>query len=185
MLKELLEECILQLNQIRYYPQITDIRLNNRLSRAYGRYIPDEKIIEINQKIYKNASTEQLKTIIIHELSHNLDHLLNGQISYDLQGHGSSWQEIADDISEKLGIEVQRHSSFVVVQERDTGYFHTYKCRFCNIDKTVESKFKEKEKVRIGKCPYCKHKDWEYLFAGQWGFDAKTMKRIKILNKGD
>ena len=184
MLNKLLKECISMLEEIGYKPDIAEIRLNNRLSRTYGRYLQDGRIIEINAKVFENASEEQNKTTILHELSHNLDHLLNGSISDELEGHGEAWQVIAKDISDKLGYPIQRYSPFHVDQQRAQKYYHTYRCHNCGRDKTVASKFENEESVRSGRCDYCGFRNLEYLFPGQYGFNIKNMERIIILNSG-
>lgn len=184
MLNRLYGECISMLEGIGYKPDIAEIRLNNRLSRAYGRYLQDGRIIEINAKVFENASEEQNKTILLHELSHNLDHILNGNISDELEGHGESWQIIAKDITDKLDYQIQRYCPFHVQQNRKIQYFYTYRCRKCGCDKTVQSKFDTEEPVRKGKCQYCRWDDLEFLFPGQYGFNTKNLERIIILNNG-
>ena len=174
------------LESIDYFPKIQKIVLNNRLSSCYGRYTEKENLIEINQKVFNVATKEQIKSLIIHELTHNLDFLLNGTIDYDTaQGHGESWFKIAEDVSNKLNLNINRYSDFHVniSTEYDKKCNHTYKCNHCGVTKTTVSKYKDVSLVRISKCICCGKKDFEYLFNGQYGFNMKTLEKIILYDK--
>lgn len=181
-LDDLYLECVNLIKSIGYSPAISEVRLNNRLTRTYGRYFENEKIIEINKKVFNSATKEQNMITIIHEITHNLDHLLNGHTSEDLDGHGESWQKIADDVSSKLGITIQRYSPFTCEADysKEKEYHYTYKCTECGGTKTVLSKQKDNSLVRKGKCRYCGSKILDFLFNGQYGINLNTGERIMI-----
>ncbi len=175
-LQELYKECVELLHSIGYVTDVSKITLNNRLSRTYGIYYEDDRSIEINEKVFNLASRDQNMTTIIHELSHNIDHILNKNIGRYLDGHGDNWIKIADDITEKLGFKIQRYSPFSVKIQCNKKYHHTYKCGNCGVEKLVMSKFKDENKVRSGKCNYCSS-DLKYLFNGQYAINMSNGER--------
>lgn len=176
VLQELYEECVNLLSSVGYETNVSNITLNNRLSSTYGSYCEDDFSIEINEKVFNLASKDQNMTTIIHELSHNIDHMLNGSIDSYLEGHGENWVKIANNISEKLRFQIQRYTPFTIQIHYDKKYHHTYKCEDCGAEKMVMSKYKDESKVRRGRCKYC-NSDIKYLFNGQYAISMKNGER--------
>lgn len=51
-------------------PFVDDVRFNNRLRTTGGRYLPAERVIELNPKYYREMNRDEFAGIIKHELCH-------------------------------------------------------------------------------------------------------------------
>lgn len=70
-----------------------DMVLNNRLTKTAGLCYQELNIVHIGAKFMPKNKTAMLKTIIPHELAHQIDFNLYG-ISDKKCGHGKNWGKI-------------------------------------------------------------------------------------------
>lgn len=126
--------CLEKLQSIGYQPMVSYIAFNTKLIRIHGEYFEEDKYIEISYKMFMTNSDEKICETIMHELAHNLDDLQNGKCSEDLDGHGETWQKIADDINSKLHFSLTRYSDATScpVLDKDLRYHYIVKCDQCS-----------------------------------------------------
>lgn len=184
-LNSIFNHCIKELKSIGYIPQISYIDFNTRMIKTHGIYCEDDMHIEISYKMFMNNSDDLIHEIVMHELTHNLDHILNGKCSDVLDGHGESWQRIVDNINKKLGTNITRFSDAIscAVLDKDLRHHYVMRCKECNNLKQITSKSSTYGKARKPKCDYCGMKNWEFVDKGQLGIDTKTFERIIIKDK--
>lgn len=87
-------------------PQII---LNNRFTKTAGCCYQETNIIHISTKFLLAHETEMLRTILPHELAHQIDWNLYG-LSEKKCGHGKNWQIIMVE----LGLAPNKYHSLVL-----------------------------------------------------------------------
>jgi len=177
------------LNGIGYFPDVKNIIFNTRTYVRLGAYFQKTKTIEISYNYYILYEAERLDDIILHELTHNLDHILNGKCDKRLDGHGDAWKIIIEDINKKLNTNISRYTHLYkkievnkINNTQPKKYNYIVKCKFCNHETTIRSKYSKFEKVKPKKCYLCNHLEYEFITSGQYGYDLKNNKRIIIPN---
>jgi predicted SprT family Zn-dependent metalloprotease len=73
---------------VRYNPP--KIVLNNRLTRTAGRCFQSENVIDLAAKFFVKNKAEMLRTILVHEIAHQIDFNLYGESELKC-GHGKMW----------------------------------------------------------------------------------------------
>lgn len=76
----------------------TTIKLNGRLSVAYGIYYTNLMEIEINKRYFLYSKDDVVINTIIHELIHAM---------YPECDHDGDWKRVADEVSEKTIYKIQ------------------------------------------------------------------------------
>lgn len=175
-LQRIFNSCVEQLNSIEYYPDVSCICFNTKITRIHGGYYEDDRHIEISYKMFCTNTEDAIYEVVMHELAHNLDHILNSQCSEDLDGHGDSWQKIANDINQKLGTHINRYSEaescYVLLENVKHNY--VVKCNRCGVYFGITSKFSSYDKVRKRKCEKCGCYERTLIGKGELGFNFAT-----------
>lgn len=184
LLMKLFNDNVTKLNSIGYYPLVRDIKFNTKIYRTHAMYCETNMTIEIGYKMFKSASQEEISNVIMHELTHNLDHTINGKCSRELDGHGESWQKIANDINSKLGTNISRFTDIKVptVLQENLKHHYVIKCAECGREQDVTSKCDTYEGIRKPRCSFCNLKNWIFVAKGQLGFNTRTKERCIILD---
>ncbi|GAA4075067.1 SprT family protein [Amphibacillus indicireducens] len=131
---------------IEYFKKpFTDVAcFNSRLRTTGGRYLPQQRKIEINRKYLTELGIEELIGIIKHELCH-----------YHLHIEGRPFRH-GDKAFKELLKETKspRHCQPLPSEQGKTVSFHKYKCKQCG------QLYKRKRKVNINQytCGRCKGK---------------------------
>jgi predicted SprT family Zn-dependent metalloprotease len=92
---------------VRYNPP--KIVLNNRLTKTAGRCFQELNVIDLGAKFFPKNKAEMLRTILVHEIAHQIDFNLYG-ISEKKCGHGKKWCEIMV----QLGLEPNKYHSLTI-----------------------------------------------------------------------
>ena len=134
-LREVAQSCIVDLNQIGIYPNITadKFTINNRLKSTWGRcwtHYKNNKTewwfnIEISGRLMEeNVPLDSLKNTVYHELLHACDECVN-------EHHGGKWAEYAKLVSRRYGINIQRCTSHTEKEVEDIRKAYKWKCSAC------------------------------------------------------
>ena len=92
---------------VRYNPP--KIILNNRLTRTAGRCFQTENMIDLGAKFFVKNKAEMLRTILVHEIAHQIDFNLYGESELKC-GHGKKWCEVMV----KLGLPANKFHSLTI-----------------------------------------------------------------------
>lgn len=82
-----------------YEVPVIPVSINNRLSSVLGRYFRGDNRIEISGKYFRNASTQDIMSTIVHEICH--------QVS-STAGHSKEWKVIANNVSQNTPYSITR-----------------------------------------------------------------------------
>ncbi|RWZ52244.1 SprT family protein [Halobacillus fulvus] len=123
-------------------PFIDEVKFNSRLRTTGGRYIPSQRVIELNPKYLEELGLDEMEGIIKHELCHYHLHI---------EGKGYSHRDREfKELLKKTGS--PRHCRQLPSDRKE--YRYTYRCQACG------QEYKRKRKVDINKyhCGKCKGK---------------------------
>lgn len=127
--------------QFFHKPYLDTARFNSRLRTTGGRYLPDERVIEINPKYLNELGMDEVVGIIKHELVH-----------YHLHIEGKGYKH--GDVSFKSLLKetgAPRHCQVLPSIKRQNKKVYVYECSNCHC---IYKRKKRMDvlKYRCGKC---------------------------------
>lgn len=138
--KEALDQLVNQLS-LEFFrkPFMHEVTFNHRLRTTGGRYLPSQKVIELNPKYITEMDEQEFIGIIKHELCHYHLHI---------EGKGYRHRDAAFKILLKKTGSPRHCKPLPLTSER---YKYVYVCRNCNF--TYKRKRRVNiEKYKCGKC---------------------------------
>ncbi|WP_413775113.1 SprT family protein [Gracilibacillus pellucidus] len=126
-------------NNIFKKPFIDEVRFNNRLRTTGGRYIPSQRVIELNPKYYTELGYDEFVGIIKHELCH-----------YHLHIEGKGYQHRDPEFKQLLKeTNSPRHCNPLPSIQKE--YRYKYQCTNCGYIYPRKKRMNLKQ-YRCGKC---------------------------------